>query len=147
MSIQIEIKVKRTGDVSLPEYATVGSSGFDLAASEKVTIHPGMTQLIPTGISLEMPMGFEMQIRPRSGLSLKTKLRVANSPGTIDSDFKGEIKIVAENTGNTIIVIEKGDRVAQGVLAPYFKAGWKEVEDLGTSQRGDNGFGSSDKTS
>lgn len=138
----VSIKIKLYNGQSVPLYATEGAAGFDLVANEEVVVNPFSTQLIPTGISVGVPPGFELQIRPRSGLSLKTKLRVANSPGTIDSDYRGEIKVVLENTGNVAHVVRKGDRIAQGVLSPVFTAVWQPVEELDVTDRNDGGFGS-----
>jgi dUTP pyrophosphatase len=142
-NFQIRIRAKKTDEsATIPKYAYKGDSGFDLASIEAVTIVPGETKLIATGLSFSVPEGYEMQIRPRSGLSAKSKFRVANSPGTIDSNFRGEVKIIAENTGSRPIFIEKGDRIAQGVICPVYEAVFieDELEDTG---RGSNGFGSS----
>lgn len=142
MNFEVPISVKRlSADVKLPTYGTDGAAGFDFYSAETVTINPFTTELVPTGLSVSVPVGFEIQIRPRSGLSLKTKMRIANSPGTIDSDYRGEIKIIVENTGNVGVEITKGDRIAQGVLSPVFKAVWKE-EELEETVRGEQGFGS-----
>lgn len=142
-NFQIRIKVKKTDEnVQVPKYAHKGDSGFDLAANESATIAPGETKLIPTGLSFEIPEGYEMQVRPRSGMSAKSKFRVANSPGTVDSNFRGEVKIIAENTGHRPIFIEKGDRIAQGVICPIYEAVFIE-EELEDTTRGVKGFGSS----
>lgn len=143
MNFQIKIKIKKTDKTaSVPKYAHPGDSGFDLASIETVTLSPGETKLIGTGLSFSIPEGYEMQVRPRSGMSAKSKFRVANSPGTIDSNFTGEVKIIAENTGHRVIFIEKGDRIAQGVICPVYEAVFVE-EELGDTVRGSNGFGSS----
>jgi dUTP pyrophosphatase len=140
---QLRIKVKKTDEsASIPKYAHKGDSGFDLASTETVTISPGETKLISTGLSFGIPVGYEMQIRPRSGMSAKTKFRVANAPGTIDSNYTGEVKIIAENIGHRAIFIEKGDRIAQGVICPVYEAVFVE-QDLEDTNRGNNGFGSS----
>lgn len=138
------VKVKRLrADAVIPEYATPGAAGFDLTAVEDVAIAPGETKLVPTGIAVEIPWGYEMQIRPRSGFSLKTPLRIANAPGTIDSDFRGEVKIIVTNTSeNKGFYIKKGDRIAQGVIAPVMRAVLEEADDLSETDRGDGGFGS-----
>lgn len=138
------VKVKRLrADAVIPEYATPGAAGFDLAAVEDVVIAPGETKLVPTGIAVEIPWGYEMQIRPRSGFSLKTPLRIANAPGTIDSDFRGEVKIIVTNTSeNKGFYIKKGDRIAQGVIAPVMRAVFEEADDFSETDRGDGGFGS-----
>lgn len=137
------VKVKRVRkDAVIPQYATPGAAGFDLVAAEDVFLRGGETKLVPTGLSFEIPEGYEMQIRPRSGLSLKTGLRIANAPGTIDSDYRGEVKIIVENTSNTYHHIEKGDRIAQGVIAPVMRAVFEEADDLSETDRGSGGFGS-----
>lgn len=140
--IPINIK-KLQGTAVIPTYATEGSSGFDLYVSEGVTIPPYTTVLAPTGLSVSIPLGFELQIRPRSGVSLNTKVRVANSPGTIDSDYRGEIKVILENCGPVTHSFKSGDRIAQGVICPIFKAVWKEVDELDSTKRAEGGFGSS----
>lgn len=143
MNFQLKIKVEKTDEnVVIPKYAHKGDSGFDLAANESVTLVPGETKLIATGLKFSIPEGYEIQIRPRSGMSAKTAFRVVNSPGTIDSNFVGEVKIIAQNTGHRPIFIEKGDRVAQGVLCPVYEAVFVE-ETLNNTNRGSNGFGSS----
>ena len=135
-------------DATLPFYATPGSSGFDLVAIEDVTIPRGETRLIQTGLAVEIPEGFEMQVRPRSGLSLKTPLRVANSPGTVDQDFRGQVCVIMTNAGllqsEDWITITKGDRIAQGVICPVVRVDLEFAqEELTETKRGDGGFGSS----
>ena len=140
---KLKVKIKKLHEEAVvPKYATKGSAGFDFHALEDVEIYGNQTLLIKTGISVEIPEGFEIQVRPRSGLSLKTKLRIVNSPGTIDSDFRGEICIIMENT-NTLFVekIKKGDRIAQGVLCPVFQAKFVE-EELEDTERSSGAFGS-----
>lgn len=140
------LKVKRLHpDAIIPKYAKTGDSGFDLVAIEDTVIAPTQTRLIKTGIAIEIPEGFEMQIRPRSGTSLNTQLRVANAPGTVDSGFRGECCIILQNTniGGTIAIVKKGDRIAQGVICPVIHATIEEVEDLTETERGSSGFGSS----
>jgi len=142
----IPINIKKLMDAAvIPTYATAGSSGFDLYATEHITVAPYTTELIPTGIAVSVPFGFELQVRPRSGMSLNTKMRVANSPGTIDSDYRGEVKVILENSGPMTYNIKPGDRIAQGVICPIFKAIWREVKELDETERADGGFGSSDK--
>ena len=140
-----EILIKRLSkDVSLPKYETVGSSGVDLAAnvSENIEIKPGQTEVIPTGLAVSIPKNFEIQIRPRSGLAAKNQISVLNTPGTIDADYRGEIKVILINHGNKSFIIEKGLRIAQMVLCPIIKANLKEVETLDETHRGSGGFGS-----
>ena len=140
-----EILIKRLSKtVSIPKYETAGSSGMDLAADidEKIEIKPGETQIIPTGLSVSIPQEFEIQIRPRSGLAAKYQLSVLNTPGTIDADYRGEIKVILINLGKKSFIVEKGLRIAQMVLCPLIKAKIKEVETLDDTTRGSGGFGS-----
>ena len=135
---------KLSKEVSLPKYETVGSSGMDLAANiaGNISIDPGKTAIIPTGLALSVPKGFEVQIRPRSGLAAKQKISVLNTPGTIDSDYRGEIKVILINQGQETFKVEKGLRIAQMVVCPVAQAQIKEVEDLSETKRGKGGFGS-----
>jgi len=135
---------KLSKTVSMPKYETAGSSGMDLAAhiNEKIEIKPGETQIIPTGLSVSIPQEFEIQIRPRSGLAAKYQLSVLNTPGTIDADYRGEIKVILINLGKKSFIVEKGLRIAQMVLCPLIKAKIKEVETLDSTTRGSRGFGS-----
>ena len=134
-------------DVILPEYKTEGSSGMDLMANIQKTIKiiPGETTIIPTGISVAVPKHYEIQIRPRSGLAAKKGISVLNTPGTIDSDYRGEIKIILINLGKKIFEINKNDRIAQMVICPIIKAKLMEVENLPETLRGEEGFGSTGK--
>ncbi len=151
MIINIEI-LKKDKDVETPKYLTMGSSGMDIYSyidtpEKQIVIQQGETKLIPTGIKVKIPYGFELQVRPRSGLSLKTNLRVANSPGTIDSDYRGEIGVIMTNlfTGNTSpkeIIIKHKERIAQLVVVPVFKANLIEVSVLDETERNVGGFGS-----
>ena len=140
-----EILIKRLSDnVSLPKYETEESSGMDLAANinKKIEIEPGTTALVPTGISVSIPKNFEIQIRPRSGLAAKNQISVLNTPGTIDADYRGEIKVILINLGTKSFMIENGTRIAQMVLCPIVKAKLKEVKILKSTKRGSGGFGS-----
>jgi dUTP pyrophosphatase len=140
-----EILIKKLSKTaSIPKYETAGSSGMDLAADidEKIEIKPGDTQIIPTGLSASIPLEFEIQIRPRSGLAAKHQLSVLNTPGTIDADYRGEIKVILINLGKKSFIVEKGLRIAQMVLCPLVKAKIKEVETLDSTTRGSGGFGS-----
>ena len=140
-----EILIKRLSDnVSLPKYETEGSSGMDLAANinEKIEIKPGTTVIVPTGLSVSIPKNFEIQIRPRSGLAAKNQISVLNTPGTIDADYRGELKVILINLGTKNVVIENGARIAQMVLCPIVKAKLKEVKILEGTKRGSGGFGS-----
>ena len=136
-------------DIPLPNYATEGSAGMDIcAAVEKdVEIPPGDTALIPTGFIIELPQGHEAQVRPRSGLAIKHNIGILNSPGTIDSDYRGEVKIILTNFGKRPYVIHRGDRIAQMIVAKYERVQWKEVLSLTESVRGEGGFGHTGITS
>ena len=141
----IKILIKRLSkEASLPKYETSGSSGMDLAANIEtdVIINPGKTAIIPTGLALSIPKGFEVQIRPRSGLAAKQKISVLNSPGTIDADYRGEIKVILINLGQELFKVEKGLRIAQMVVCPIVQATLKEVSNLSETERGKGGFGS-----
>ena len=140
-----EILIKRLSkDINLPKYETDGSSGMDLSANinSNIKIEPGETSIIPTGISVSIPKNFEIQIRPRSGLAAKNQISVLNTPGTIDADYRGEIKVILINLGKKTFLIEKGARIAQMVLSPIEKAKIREVENLEKTKRGSGGFGS-----
>tara|TARA_B100000965_G_C19369346_1_gene659594 strand:+ start:57 stop:497 length:441 start_codon:yes stop_codon:yes gene_type:complete len=140
-----KILIKRLSkEISLPKYETNGSSGMDLAANivDNVDISPGQTAIIPTGLALSIPKGFEVQIRPRSGLAAKQKISVLNTPGTIDSDYRGEIKVILVNLGQETFKVENGLRIAQMVVCPVIQAEIKEVDDLSKTERGEGGFGS-----
>ncbi|MBR0221197.1 MAG: dUTP diphosphatase [Synergistaceae bacterium] len=126
----------------LPEYATQGSSGVDLRASEDYIIKSGERALVATGIRLAIPAGYEVQVRPRSGLALKHGIIIPNSPGTIDSDYRGEVKVILMNLGREDFIIKAGDRIAQMVLAPVAKISWEERAELEETARGSGGFGS-----
>lgn len=142
----INIKVKKlTENAVIPSHQTEGASGFDLHSTETKVIMPGETELISTGLAVAIPIGYEMQVRPRSGLSLKTGLRVANSPGTVDADYRGEVKVIITNTGHIPQYIKTGDRVAQGVICPVYYANFEQVNELDNTNRGSGGFGSTGK--
>tara|TARA_B100002003_G_C13930695_1_gene452125 strand:- start:190 stop:627 length:438 start_codon:yes stop_codon:yes gene_type:complete len=141
----IKILVKKISQsAELPNYKTKGSSGMDLFAciNDEVTINPGEKKLISTGISVAIPNNHEIQIRPRSGLAINNAISVLNTPGTIDSDYRGEIKVVLINHGKVTFKIKKNDRIAQMILSPISKAELKEVDELPETQRGEGGFGS-----
>ncbi|UJF36581.1 dUTP diphosphatase [Paenibacillus hexagrammi] len=164
--MQIKIK-KLSADAVIPKYATELSAGFDLVASEDIVIPPSQTAMVPTGLAIELPAGYELQVRPRSGVSYKTKLRVANAPGTVDADYRGEIKVLVDNihvpsaigTSGVIAIngelirsdgtypvgtciIHKGDRIAQGVITKVEHVELIETEDeLTETDRGQGGFG------
>ena len=139
----IKILIKRLSkEISLPKYETSGSSGMDLGSNIGANISPGKIAIIPTGLALSIPKGFEAQIRPRSGLAAKKKISVLNTPGTIDSDYRGEIKVILINLGEEIFKVEKGLRIAQMVFCPIVQAQFREVDDLNETERGKGGFGS-----
>ena len=140
-----EILIKRLSkNITLPKYETDGSSGMDLAANieNEIEIEPGKSAVIPTGLAISIPKNFEIQIRPRSGLAAKYQISVLNTPGTIDADYRGELKVILINLGERIFKIEKGFRIAQMVLCPVIKATFKEVDILEETERGVGGFGS-----
>ena len=140
-----EVLIKRLSkNIELPKYETNGSSGMDLSANieKQIKIEPGKTSIIPTGISVSIPKNFEIQIRSRSGLAAKNQISVLNSPGTIDADYRGELKVILINLGNKTFIVERGTRIAQMVLCPIVKARFKEVERLDDTDRGAGGFGS-----
>ena len=139
--IEVEIK-KLSEDAKLPEYAHLTDAGADIFALENTYIKPKETKLVKTGIAVAIPVGYEIQIRPRSGLSLKTPLRVANAPGTIDADYRGEVCVIMWNSGNEAIEIEAGDKIAQMVISEVPMIKWKEVTELSSTERGAGGFGS-----
>jgi dUTP pyrophosphatase len=145
MVIQIAIRRLPHGEgLQLPAYATEGAAGMDLLAAvgSPVTIVPGKRALIPTGLAIALPPGYELQIRPRSGLALRHGIVLPNSPGTIDEDYRGEIQVIVLNAGDTAFTIERGARIAQAVLAPVVRARWHEVESLDATTRNEGGFGS-----
>lgn len=129
----------------LPAYATEGAAGMDLLAARAMEIPPGGRALVPTGLAVAIPEGFEMQVRPRSGLALKHGVTVLNAPGTVDSDYRGEVGVILLNTAAEPFVIARGERIAQAVFAPVTRATWEEVVVLPETQRGTGGFGSTGK--
>ena len=141
--IKIQIK-KVSSSVLIPKYETSGSSGMDVAAyiEKNITISPGEKALVPTGFSVSIPLGYEIQIRPRSGLAAKKNITVLNTPGTIDADYRGEIKVILINLGKEKFIIENGDRIAQMIVCPVVQADLKEVKELSDTARGSGGFGS-----
>lgn len=145
---KIEVKVFNESDNPLPKYETNGSAGVDVCAKIDVVIPGAETKLVPTGLFVQIPNGYEIQVRPRSGMSLKTGIRVANAPGTIDSDYRGEIQVIAWNTSNVQYTIQKGEKIAQLVLKEVPQIEWSQVYDkdmLTTTERGVGGFGSTGK--
>ncbi|MCJ2188734.1 dUTP diphosphatase [Novosphingobium beihaiensis] len=142
-NVPIPVKVLPHGEgLVLPVYATEGAAGMDVVSAEDVTIAPGARHAVATGLAVAIPYGFEIQVRPRSGLALKHGITVPNTPGTIDSDYRGELKVILINHGAEPFNILRGDRVAQLVLAPVTRASWLPVEELDETVRGEGGFGS-----
>lgn len=139
-----EVKIINNSKHALPNYETVGSAGMDLRANleESITLKPLERAMIPTGLSMALPEGYEAQVRPRSGLAAKKGISVLNSPGTIDADYRGEIKVILVNLSNEDFVVENGERVAQMVIAKYEQISWTAVEVLDETERGAGGFGS-----
>ena len=143
----MKVKIVNHSRYALPEYQTPLSAGLDIRANIKdsVTLSPLERAMIPTGLYVELPEGCEMQIRPRSGLAAKHGITVLNSPGTIDADYRGEIKVILVNLSNTPFTIEAGERIAQMIVARYEQIEWQAVEELGATERGAGGFGSTGK--
>ena len=143
----LTVKIINKSDHPLPSYATSGSAGVDLYANieESLTLQPMERSLIPTGLFIELPLGYEAQVRPRSGLAIKHGITVINAPGTIDADYRGEIKVPLINLSQVPYVIEKGTRVAQMVIAQHAQVSWEEVEILSDTVRGSGGFGHTGK--
>ncbi len=145
--VQVRVKpLPHHAGLELPRYETTGSAGMDLRAAvpeaEPVTLQPGEWRLIPTGLSIALPEGYEAQVRPRSGLAARHAISCVNTPGTVDSDYRGEIKVNLINHGREPFTLQRGDRIAQMIIAPVIQAVWEEVDDLGDTERGAGGFGS-----
>ena len=140
----MKVKVINKSNNALPEYATEFSAGMDVRAAnfEPIVLKPLQRAIVPTGLYLEIPAGYEVQVRPRSGLAAKRGITVLNAPGTIDADYRGEVCVILVNLSNDDFVVERGERIAQIVLAKHEKIEWEESESLADSQRGEGGFGS-----
>jgi dUTP pyrophosphatase len=140
----MDVKIVNKSNYQLPSYATVSSAGMDLKANtdEPITLNPMDRYLFPTGIYIQLPEGYEAQIRPRSGLAAKYGITVTNAPGTVDADYTGEVKVSLINLSNDAFVVQPGERIAQMVIARYEKITWNEVETLNETERGSGGFGS-----
>ncbi|MBK8143558.1 MAG: dUTP diphosphatase [Bacteroidetes bacterium] len=140
----MDIQIINTSNNPLPSYQTSGAAGMDICAflSQEEVLNPLERKLIPTGLFIAVPLGFEAQIRPRSGLAIKQGITCLNTPGTIDSDYRGEIKVILINLSNEIQIIKNGDRIAQMIIAKYEKAEWTQTDILNETQRGEGGFGS-----
>jgi dUTP pyrophosphatase len=146
--VEIQIKRVRSGDIPLPVYMTDGSAGMDLLADidGELVLAPMTRALIATGIAIALPPGFEAQIRPRSGLALRHGFTMVNSPGTIDSDYRGEVQVIAINLGSEPVVVKRGERIAQMVVQRVLQAEWREVTELPATRRDAGGFGHTDST-
>ena len=149
MTLKISIDVQTLphfGDLALPSYESEGAAGMDLRAAlrdgEAITLEPGAKAMVPTGLAMALPVGHEAQVRPRSGLAAKHSVTVLNSPGTIDSDYRGEVKVILINHGSSPFKIERGERIAQMVIAPVTQGIWAQVDTLSETDRGAGGFGS-----
>ncbi len=142
------VRIKRESNgagLKLPSYQTAGAAGMDVRAAEDATLEAGETKLIATGFSMALPIGFEAQLRPRSGLALKFGITLLNAPATIDADYRGEVKVILTNLGNTQFEVKRGDRIAQMVIARYETIAWQEAETLDDTPRGAGGFGHTGK--
>lgn len=142
--MEVQLKKLRP-DAKCPQYQRSGDAGFDFYCVERAIVPPNSTAILPTGLAIAVPEGYELQLRLRSGAALETPLILANAPGTIDSGYRGEIGIIVRNLSNEPWLVEKGARLAQGVIAPVFRATFREVENLPASERGAGGFGSTGK--
>ena len=138
----MEVRVINKSGFDLPKYETKCSAGLDLKSTERFDLYPSQRVLIHTGLFLEIPIGFEAQIRPRSGLAIKHGITVLNSPGTIDSDYRGEVGVILQNHSKNVFSIHKGDRIAQMVFCPINQTEWIEVDNISNTERGEGGFGS-----
>ncbi|MET0179813.1 MAG: dUTP diphosphatase [Novosphingobium sp.] len=141
----VPVRVKRLphfAGLTLPEYATDGAAGMDVLAAEDVTLAPGERHAVATGLAVAVPPGYEMQVRPRSGLALRHGISVPNAPGTIDADYRGELRVILINHGTALFEVRRGDRIAQLVLGPVLRASWLKVDELDPTARGEGGFGS-----
>ena len=144
-SPKVEVRVKRLNHgagLPLPDYASKGAAGMDISAAESLTLRAGKRHAVATGFAFAIPEGYEVQVRPRSGLALKHGITCLNTPGTIDSDYRGEVKVILANLGEDDFLIAKGDRIAQIVVAPVTHATMTEVDEIDTTERGTGGFGS-----
>lgn len=144
MTLRVAITQEpHAADLPLPSYQTDGSAGVDLfaAVKEPITLQPGERALIPTGIRIALPPGYEAQVRPRSGLAIRHGISMVNAPGTIDSDYRGEVQVILINLGQEPFTIRRGERIAQMVIAPVMRVEWEVVENLPPTARGDGGFG------
>ncbi len=143
----MDINIVNQSENSLPSYETIASAGMDLRAwiSEPISMQPMQRALVPTGLFIELPVGYEAQVRPRSGLAIKSGITVLNSPGTIDADYRGEVKVILINLSSVSFTIKSGDRIAQMIISKHEQANWKQVGELNQTERGSGGFGHTGK--
>jgi dUTP pyrophosphatase len=142
-SVPVPVKrLEHFAGLELPAYASDGAAGMDVLAAEDITLEPGARHAVATGLAVAIPPDFEIQVRPRSGLALKHGISIPNTPGTIDSDYRGEVKVILINHGDAPFDVKRGDRIAQLVLAPVTRANWLPVDELDETVRGEGGFGS-----
>src|SRR4051812_20317671 len=145
---EVTVEVRRLANgagLDLPSYATAGAAGMDLRAADPVTLDPGRWLAVPTGLAIAVPPGYEAQVRPRSGLAARHGIGLLNSPGTIDADYRGEVKVILINHGDAPVVLERGERIAQLVVAPVLRVRWRETDALEETSRGTGGLGSTGK--
>ncbi|MEL1249182.1 dUTP diphosphatase [Aurantiacibacter gilvus] len=145
MTDRVPVRIKRLPHghgLDLPAYATAGAAGMDIVSAENIILRPGSRHAVATGFAVAIPSGYEIQVRPRSGLALKHGVTVPNTPGTIDSDYRGELKVIMINLSDDNFPIQRGDRIAQLVLCPVTQGAWEEVDELDATERGAGGFGS-----
>ena len=144
------VRLPHARDLPLPSYATAGSAGMDLRAAvpegDALTLEPGQRAMVPTGLAIAVPPGFEAQVRPRSGLAAKHGISCVNTPGTIDSDYRGEVHVILVNLGHEPFIVHRGERIAQMIIAAYARVDWDEVDALDDTERGAGGFGSTGRT-
>lgn len=145
--VTVQVIHTKDGRHGIPKYQTEGSAGFDFCAylDEPLTLHPGERKLVSTGLAMAVPFGFELQVRPRSGAALKQGLGIVNSPGTVDSDYRGDLGVIIINHGASFITINDGDRIAQGVICPVYQAVFDVTDSLSETARGAGGYGSTGK--
>jgi dUTP pyrophosphatase len=143
----MDINIVNQSDNPLPNYETIASAGMDLRAwlNEPISLQPMQRVLVPTGLFIELPIGYEAQVRPRSGLAIKSGITVLNSPGTIDADYRGEVKVILINLSSESFTIKSGDRIAQMIISKHEQANWKQVGELNQTERGSGGFGHTGK--
>lgn len=143
---EVTIPITVADNATLPQYETAGAAGMDLRATESVTLEPLERAMVPTGLRVAIPLGYEGQVRPRSGLAFRMGISMVNTPGTIDADYRGEIKVLLINLGQESVTLEAGERIAQLVICPVARATWDTVDTLPSTDRGEGGFGSTGRS-